>query len=176
MNATDPNDRPHARPADPYLIRALGVIALFLTFPALLIAAVLLSPKPPAPPVVKIVESVVVNEAGGMQALLASNLYYEGREQFVMNCTACHGERGEEKPNLGKGIQHSRFVAELDDAGLMNYIKVGRRVDDPLNTTGIDMPPKGGSQALNDNDITKMIAYIRAIQAAARGEIELPEI
>lgn len=175
MNEFIPRTAEVHPPADPYRLRAVGVFALFLTFPGVLIAALMLSPKPPAPPVVKVVDSAVVNEAGGMQALLASNLYYEGREQFIMNCTACHGERGEEKPNLGKDIAHSKFVAERDDAGLMNYIKVGRRVDDPLNTTGVDMPPKGGNPALQDPDITKIIAYIRAVQAAARGEVELPE-
>jgi len=109
-----------------------------------------------------------------MEALVASDLYRQGRQQFITNCTACHGEHGEAKPNLGKDIAHSKFVAERTDDEVMAYIKVGRRVNDPLNTTGVDMPPKGGNPALNDAQIRQIIAYIRALQAHARGEVELP--
>ena len=168
-------DHQHVPNPDPYRGLSIAMVALFiLTLPGIIIAAILASPKPAGPPKMDVAESAIVNEAGGMQALIASDLYARGREEFIASCTACHGEHGEAKPYLGKDIAHSRFVAERTDDEMLAYIKVGRRVDDPLNTTGVDMPPKGGNPALDDAKIREIIAYIRALQATARGEIELP--
>jgi disulfide bond formation protein DsbB len=36
---------------------------------------------------------------------------------------------------------------------------------DPLNTTGIDMPGKGGNPALTDDNILAIIAYLRTLAA-----------
>ena len=135
------------------------------------------SAKPtPAPsaPTGKLARSEIVEKAGGVPALLASNLYTEGRQLFITSCTACHGPQGQAKPHLGKDIAHSAFVAGRTDDQMVTYIKTGRPVDDPLNTTGVPMPPKGGNPALNDEQIHQIIAYIRVLQAAARGEVKLP--
>ncbi len=118
--------------------------------------------------------SALVEKAGGIKPLMASDLFKEGHELFIASCTACHGPHGEAKPHLGKDIADSKFVSERTDDQLVAYVKVGRRVDDPLNTTGIDMPPKGGNPALTDEQIHKIVAYVRVLQAAARGEITLP--
>ncbi len=56
-----------------------------------------------------------------------------------------------------------QFVADNTDAQLLVYVKKGRGVDDPLNTTGIPMPPKGGNPALTDQEIADIIAYVRSI-------------
>jgi disulfide bond formation protein DsbB len=45
----------------------------------------------------------------------------------------------------------------------MAFIKTGRPASDPLNTTGVDMPPKGGNPALSDQDLADIIAFIRSI-------------
>jgi disulfide bond formation protein DsbB len=37
-------------------------------------------------------------------------------------------------------------------------------MSDPLNTTGIAMPPKGGNPALTDGQIVDIVAYLRSIQ------------
>ena len=49
------------------------------------------------------------------------------------------------------------------DPELIEFIKVGRQPDHPLNTTGVAMPPKGGSPALSDSDIVDIVAYIRTL-------------
>ena len=46
---------------------------------------------------------------------------------------------------------------------MLEFVKVGRPTGDPLNTTGVDMPPKGGNPALSEEDLYDIVAYIRAI-------------
>lgn len=86
-----------------------------------------------------------------------------GQEVFSTTCAACHGPAGEGVQGLGKDMTHSEFIAGLSDAELLAFIKVGRRIDDPLNTTKVDMPPKGGNPALTDEQLINIIAYIRSI-------------
>ncbi len=88
----------------------------------------------------------------------------EAASIYVTNCSACHGPEGKGVENLGKDFTTSTYLAGLTDTELFEFIKVGREVDDPLNTTGIVMPPKGGNPALSDEDLTAIIAYIRSIQ------------
>lgn len=89
-------------------------------------------------------------------------LVAHGQELFAL-CAACHGPDARGIPNLGKDLVDSEFVAGLSDEELLTFIKTGRPLWDPLNTTGIDMPPKGGNPALTDNDILAIIAYIRSL-------------
>lgn len=173
---TTHHDAKHSARRDPYRAHVWGIAFLFLTLPVLM--AVLGRSLPrgrQGPPPIELAVSAVVKEAGGIEQLVASDLFAQGREEFIMNCTSCHGEHGEAKPGLGRDIMHSKFVAERTDDELIGYIKVGRRSNDPLNTTGVDMPPKGGNPALNEAQMRLIVVYIRALQAAARGEVELPD-
>ncbi len=87
-----------------------------------------------------------------------------GKEQFDMICFACHGPGGEGIEGLGKPFTTSEFLRERSDEEMVAFIKVGRPSGDPLNTTGIDMPPKGGNPALTDDQILDIIAYVRTLQ------------
>lgn len=87
-----------------------------------------------------------------------------GKEQFDMVCFACHGPGGEGIEGLGKPFTTSEFLREKSDEEMAEFIKVGRPSGDPLNTTGIDMPPKGGNPALTDEQIVDIIAYVRTLQ------------
>lgn len=86
-----------------------------------------------------------------------------GRNHFRGVCATCHGPDGKGIPGLGKDLTTSEWVAEQSDEELVEFIKVGRRADHPLNTTGIDMPPKGGNPNLTDDDIRDIVAYLRQI-------------
>lgn len=86
-----------------------------------------------------------------------------GQELFTGSCAACHGPAGEGMPGLGKDITTSEFVAGLTDQELVEFIKVGRDPSDPLNTTGVGMPAKGGNPALSDEKLYDIAAYIRAL-------------
>jgi len=86
-----------------------------------------------------------------------------GEEEYNKICIACHGVGGVGIENLGKDMTSSEFIAGKTDAELIEFIKTGRPSSDPLNTTGVDMPPKGGNPALTDQQIADIIAYIRTI-------------
>jgi len=87
----------------------------------------------------------------------------KGEELFV-TCAACHGPKGEGVAGLGKNMTTSEFIAGKSDDELVEFIKVGRAPDDPLNTTGVAMLPKGGNPALSDEDLYDIVAYIRTLQ------------
>lgn len=59
----------------------------------------------------------------------------------------------------------SEFVSGLSDQELLTFVKMGRPIWDAANTTGIDMPPKGGNPALTDDQLLNIIVYIRSLRA-----------
>ena len=86
-----------------------------------------------------------------------------GQDLYGKTCVACHGPSGEGVAGLGRDMTTSTFIAEKSDAELIEFIKVGRDPSDPLNTTGVAMPSKGGNPALSDEDLQHIIAYIRTL-------------
>jgi len=104
------------------------------------------------------------DDSGGEEAAAApSGDATHGKELFNQICIACHGEGGVGIVGLGKDMTSSTFIAGKTDNDLLAFVKVGRPVGDPDNTTGVDMPPKGGNPALTDDDLRDIIAYIRTI-------------
>lgn len=88
-----------------------------------------------------------------------------GAAVYTGTCVACHGPDARGVQGLGKSLHpsESEFVASLSDEELVEYIKVGRTPDDPLNTTGIGMPARGGNPALTDQDLYDVVSYIRTL-------------
>jgi mono/diheme cytochrome c family protein len=97
------------------------------------------------------------------QDTLAKGDPEQGKTYFIQFCSACHGQDALGLKGLGKDLVHSEFVKEETDEQLLKYVNEGRTVDDPRNTTGIPMPPKGGNPALTDQQIVHIIAYLRTI-------------
>lgn len=88
-----------------------------------------------------------------------------GRQIYMASCAACHGPDARGLPELGIGlVEPSPWLQQQSDADLLAFLKEGRRARDPLNTTGIDMPPRGGNPALSDADLENVIRYLRSIQ------------
>ncbi|HSN77393.1 MAG TPA: cytochrome c [Anaerolineae bacterium] len=87
----------------------------------------------------------------------------KGKEHFA-TCAGCHGPDGKGITGLGKDMTSSEFIKSQTDEQLLAFIKVGRPATDPLNTVGVDMPPKGGNPALTDAQIMDIIAYMHSIQ------------
>lgn len=87
-----------------------------------------------------------------------------GEKLFLGTCVACHGQDGQGLPGLGKNLITSEFVAGTTDSELVEFIKVGRGPDDPLNTTGVRMPAKGNNPALSDQDLYNIVAYLRTLR------------
>ena len=93
----------------------------------------------------------------------ASVLVSLGQTAYLRYCAVCHGPDAQGRAGLGKNLVTSSFVAEQDDASLVQFIREGRPADDPLNTTGIAMLPYGGQPTLSDADLTNLVAYMRSI-------------
>jgi cytochrome c oxidase subunit 3 len=89
-----------------------------------------------------------------------------GKAVWTDTCRSCHGEGGEGIAGQGKDIRGSEFIAGRSDGELLTFVKVGRMPFDPLNTTGVQMPPKGGNPLLKEQDLVDAIAFLRTLAAA----------
>ena len=89
-----------------------------------------------------------------------------GKQVFMGVCIACHGPDAKGLPGLGKSLHpsDSEFIRSKTDDELVEFIKHGRTPDDPLNTTGVAMPPKGGNPGLTDQQLYDVVAYIRSLK------------
>jgi disulfide bond formation protein DsbB len=96
-------------------------------------------------------------------AAVAAGDAVAGEAKFNEVCIACHGPGGVGVEGLGKPFTTSEFLTTVSDEELLAFVKVGRPVGDPDNTTGIDMPPKGGNPALTDAQLLDIIAYVRTL-------------
>ncbi len=116
---------------------------------------------------------LVVANAAQTNGQVAANNYEPAvvskGEQLFLVCSACHGPDARGLPKLGKNLVGSPFIAGLTDEKFLEFVKTGRPIWDPLNTTGIDMPPKGGNPAFTDEDLLAIIAYLRTLRSANNG-------
>jgi mono/diheme cytochrome c family protein len=106
---------------------------------------------------------------------LDASTYVQGRTLFVATCATCHGANGAGVPGLGKGLTHSVFVYETKDAKLVDFIRKGRDVSDPLNTTKVAMPPLGGNPDLTTADLSAIVVFMRGLQDPRRVP-DVPEV
>ncbi len=90
----------------------------------------------------------------------------QGLRLYQMNCASCHGlNDGNVQVNLiGKPLVNNTFIQEHDDVAIVEMIINGRGVDDPMNTSGITMPAKGGNPNLTEEDIHNIVAYLRTLE------------
>lgn len=86
-----------------------------------------------------------------------------GAQPFAVVCATCHGPDGHGVKGLGKDLVSNAYVKKASDDDLVTLIVNGRDAKDPLNSTGIAMPPKGGNAALSDKDVRDIVAYLRTI-------------
>jgi disulfide bond formation protein DsbB len=122
-------------------------------------------PEPTAVPAAPAEAAAPAEEAAPAEAVAAAPAgdADKGKAVFDTACIACHGPGGVGVEGLGKSFVTSEFVTTVDDAGLVEFIKVGRPADDPANTTGVAMLPKGGNPAITDDDLLNIVAYIRTL-------------
>jgi disulfide bond formation protein DsbB len=119
----------------------------------------------PAPTVAPTAAAAPANQAAPAAQVAAAPAgdAEKGKAVFATSCAACHGPTGEGVQGLGKDMTKSEFIAGLSDEALVAFIKTGRPISDPLNTTKVDMPPKGGNPTLSDEQLTDIVAFIRSI-------------
>jgi disulfide bond formation protein DsbB len=164
-----PNPQMDEFPFLPALI-LLGAFCLVIAFllamqpqpPAAEVAAApteIATEEPPTPTTEPTVEptAVAAAEAVAYDPALVS----QGQTLYASTCVACHGPNARGIPGLGKDLLASEFVHGLSDEELTQFVIVGRRPWDEGNTTGIDMPGRGGNPGLTDEDIHAIVAFLR---------------
>lgn len=108
----------------------------------------------------------LTSEAGGGQVAIQLDAH-PGYQLFISSCAACHGEGAEGVEGIGLPLTTSGFVRAESDDDLVKFVKMGRPIWDANNTTGIDMPPKGGNPAITDEQLHQIVEYLRALQEQA---------
>lgn len=88
----------------------------------------------------------------------------KGKAAFEGTCVACHGPDAKGIKGLGKDLTTSEWAKGKSDPDLILFLTKGRPSSDPLNTTGVDMPPRGGNPALKDQDLADIVAYVRTLE------------
>jgi mono/diheme cytochrome c family protein len=106
-------------------------------------------------------------EGGASATASAPGDAAHGKQVFTTTCSTCHGNDATGVKGLGKDLVDSEFVEKSSDAELVKMVLDGRPLDDPLNTTKIAMPPRGGNPALSDQDVRDAVAYLRTINKAS---------
>jgi len=97
------------------------------------------------------------------EAPAASGDSANGEALYNGSCIACHGPNGQGIEGLGKPWVGSVFINSSSDTEMVAFLQVGRPSDDPLNTTGIAMLPRGGNTSLTDADLLDLVAYMRTL-------------
>ncbi len=87
----------------------------------------------------------------------------EGQQIYGRICATCHGGDANGMPSLGKGLRDNAYTQSLSDSELVEFLKEGRSAADPLNETGIDMPPRGGDPTISDEELLAVVAYLRTL-------------
>ena len=87
-----------------------------------------------------------------------------GKTKFESTCSTCHGPDAKGLPGLGKDLTVSEFAKGLSNRAFVDFVATGRPSSDPANTTGVDMPPKGGNPAFTEQDLVDIVTYVRTLQ------------
>ncbi len=87
-----------------------------------------------------------------------------GQAVFKTTCSACHGQNAEGVDGLGPDMRNNEFIQSQSNADLILFIVAGRSTTDPANTTGVDMPAKGGNPSLTNEEIADVVDYLRTLQ------------
>jgi cytochrome c oxidase subunit III len=95
-----------------------------------------------------------------------------GQTLWMGTCRSCHDVDGRGIAGQGKDLRGSAFIASKTDKQLVEFVKVGRMPFDKLNTTGVQMPPRGGNPLLKDEQLLDIIAHMRSLKAPQPAEIE----
>jgi disulfide bond formation protein DsbB len=88
-----------------------------------------------------------------------------GADIYRATCAACHGGNAEGVSGLGKPLVDNDFVASRTEEEIAAFIRIGRDKDDPANTTGVPMLPKGGNPSLTEQDLRDVASYLISLNS-----------
>ncbi|HJM21276.1 MAG: hypothetical protein CMK60_02490 [Proteobacteria bacterium] len=90
----------------------------------------------------------------------------EGERVYLKNCASCHAPDAGGRPGLGKPLAGTDFITTNSTADLVGFLIKGRGPSDPENTTGIQMPSRGGNPALSDDALKDVTVYLKTLPQA----------
>ena len=108
--------------------------------------------------------NAAANNSNDAAAPVISGDPVAGEQEYLTTCSSCHGPDAKGLPALGKDLTTSTFFEGMDEEMFIEFVHTGRPASDPANTTGVDMPPKGGNPALTDEGIINIRAYIFSLK------------
>lgn len=100
---------------------------------------------------------------GGGQPGSSDPAVQKGKAIYDRLCATCHGRDAKGMRGLGKSLIANAFTKGLSDDELVAFLIKGRSATDPLNETGVDMPPKGGDPTLTEQDLRNVVAFVRTL-------------
>jgi mono/diheme cytochrome c family protein len=162
---------PETESQQPLNQRPLGIAAILIgVFAVALIASTVVGDPlvtrvtvTPQPTAIMLLPTTVPPVEVAQVSMLDAERVDHGRQLYNQTCVACHGSNGIGIPGLGKPLVDSAFVNDLSDDALVAFLIVGRAANDPMNTSGIMMPARGGNGGLSDDDLYDITAYIRSL-------------
>ena len=107
---------------------------------------------------------VLLGAALGLAACGGGAEDLEGAQLFRQDCALCHGPEGRGKSGVASSLVGHATVQELSDEELTQLIAEGLPSSDPRNDSGVPMPPKGGNPDLTEEQIGRIVAYLRQLQ------------
>jgi cytochrome c5 len=140
----------------------LPVVPVML-FGILSFAAVACGGSEPAATEILATPVTVAVEPTEAPAVVETDLAGEGEDYYAQSCVGCHGTDAKGITGIGKDLT-TGWVPSASDDEVLETILRGRDTSDPLNTTNIPMPPKGGNPALSSDDVTAILAFLRSIE------------
>lgn len=87
-----------------------------------------------------------------------------GATIYTSSCASCHAADLGGIDGLGNQLAPNNYIATTSEEDIAILVGVGRPTSDPLNTSGIDMPSRGGNPNLTDQDLRDVAAYLKGLQ------------
>jgi disulfide bond formation protein DsbB len=99
------------------------------------------------------------HDSAAVQARVAA-----GEKVYRGSCAACHAPDAAGRPAVGTRLRGNPFIQRSSEEELVAFLRAGRAAGDPANTTGVEMPPRGGNAALTEQDLRAVVAYLRTLR------------
>ena len=80
-----------------------------------------------------------------------------GEKLYMKNCMVCHADDGSGVMPGVQDLEKNRSWSRIDESELLKRLKEGIKSSE----SGVSMPAKGGNTNLTDNDLKKIIRYMR---------------
>jgi cytochrome c5 len=106
----------------------------------------------------------VIADMAGQESIGPDPASIDGATLYQQACAACHGLQLEGVDGLGNTLAPSEFVTERSDEEMLAFIRAGRGLDDPDNTSGLVMPESGGRPDLGDAQMLAIVQHMRTAQ------------